>query len=311
MVSTVSTYVGKGGVPVSRKSYGRLPETLGVPNLVEVQLGSFRWFQERGLKELLDEVSPIKDFTGNRLELSFVGYEFREPRHSEQECRQRDLTYSAPLYVMVRLLVKETGEIKVYMVNITAETEEMLRRAELVEDSMGRYVMVDILTCGYSAVQTVRERGFDLVIHAHRAGHAAFTRSKTHGINMRVIAEAVRTIGVDQLHGGTAVGKMSETSEEVKSNIQACTESMHGFKRVLPVASGGLFPGLVPRLIEIFGMDFAIQAGGGIHGHPKGTIVGSVAMRQAIDATIHGLSLKEYAKDHVELAIALETWARE
>ena len=61
---------------------------------------------------MLEEISPIKDFTGNRLEISFIGYEFREPRYSEQECRQRDLTYSAPLYVRARLLVKETGEIK-------------------------------------------------------------------------------------------------------------------------------------------------------------------------------------------------------
>jgi len=75
-------------------------------------LDSFRWFQEEGLSQLLDEVSPTKDFTGNRLELTFISYEFREPRQSEQECRQRDLTYAAPLYVKTRLLVKGTGEIK-------------------------------------------------------------------------------------------------------------------------------------------------------------------------------------------------------
>jgi len=98
--------------PVSRKSYAKLPQILSVPNLVQVQLDSFHWFQEDGLKQLLKEVSPIKDFTGNRLEISFVSYEFREPRHPEQECRQRDLTYSAPLYVKARLLIKGTGEIK-------------------------------------------------------------------------------------------------------------------------------------------------------------------------------------------------------
>ena len=96
----------------SRKSYARLPHILDVPNLIRVQLDSFLWFQEKGLKQLLEEVSPIKDFTGNRLELSFIGYEFREPRHSEQECHQRGLTYSVPLYIRARLLVKVTGEIK-------------------------------------------------------------------------------------------------------------------------------------------------------------------------------------------------------
>ncbi len=100
--------------PVPRKSYARLPQILDVPNLIKVQLDSFQRFQEDGLKHLLEEVSPIQDITGNRLELKFVAYELREPRpgHSEPECHERDLTYSIPLYVRVRLLVKETGEIK-------------------------------------------------------------------------------------------------------------------------------------------------------------------------------------------------------
>jgi len=99
-------------LPVPRKSYAKLPEVLEVPNLLRVQIDSFRWFQEHGLRHLLEEVSPIEDFTGNRLALSFIDYEFREPHHTEQECRSRDLTYSAPLYVRTQLLVKETGEIK-------------------------------------------------------------------------------------------------------------------------------------------------------------------------------------------------------
>jgi len=99
-------------LPISRKSYAKLPQILDIPNLIEVQLDSFRWFQEEGIKQLLEEISPIEDFTGNRLELSFIGYEFREPRYTEQECCQRDQTYSAPLYVKARLLVKGTGEIK-------------------------------------------------------------------------------------------------------------------------------------------------------------------------------------------------------
>ena len=97
---------------ITRKSYARLPQILDVPDLIEIQLDSFRWFHEDGLRSVLEEISPIEDFTGNRLELTFVAYEFREPRHSERECRQRDLTYSAPLYVRARLLIKQTGEIK-------------------------------------------------------------------------------------------------------------------------------------------------------------------------------------------------------
>ncbi len=98
--------------PVPKKSYASLPQILEVPNLIQVQTDSFRWFQEKGLRQSLEEISPIEDFTGNRLALTFVDYEFREPHYTEQECRQKDMTYSAPLYVRTQLLVKETGEIK-------------------------------------------------------------------------------------------------------------------------------------------------------------------------------------------------------
>ncbi|MFC1860418.1 DNA-directed RNA polymerase subunit beta [Chloroflexota bacterium] len=109
-----SMHAGGRMPPISRKSYAKLPHVLDIPNLIEVQLDSFRWFQEEGLKQLLEEISSITDFTGNRLELSFTGYEFRTPNDwkTEEECRQRDLTYSAPLYVRAKLLVKGTGEIK-------------------------------------------------------------------------------------------------------------------------------------------------------------------------------------------------------
>jgi ribulose-bisphosphate carboxylase large chain len=204
---------------------------------------------------------------------------------------------------------EETGERKAYLVNVTAEAEEMLGRAQFVEDLGGRYVMVDIITCGFSALQALRDRGLDLAIHAHRAGHAAFTRMESHGISMRVVAKLARVVGVDQLHVGTAVGKMAETEREVRGNIDALKQDMHGVKPVLPVASGGLHPGLVPSLVEIFGLDLVIQAGGGIHGHPGGTSAGARAMRQAVDAAVEGRPLDEYAEGHGELAAALRTWS--
>jgi ribulose-bisphosphate carboxylase large chain len=203
---------------------------------------------------------------------------------------------------------EETGEKKVYMINITSETEEMLKRAQFVQDHGGRYLMIDILTCGFSALQTVREQDFGLVIHAHRAGHAAFTKNPKHGVSMKVIAKVARIIGVDQLHVGTVVGKMSETREEVSENCEALRTDMYGLKKVLPVASGGLHPGLVPALMKFFGKDFVIQAGGGIHGHTGGTVSGAKAMRQAVNATLDGVSLKEYAESHKELWVALEIW---
>lgn len=168
--------------------------------------------------------------------------------------------------------------------------------------------MIDILTCGWSALQTLRDQNFKLVLHAHRAGHAAFTKNPVHGIAMKPIAAVARIIGVDQLHVGTVVGKMSETQEEVQENIEECKKKMGKIKQVLPVASGGLHPRLVPALLKTFGNDVVLQAGGGIHGNPLGTIAGAKAMRQAVDATLEGKTLEEYAKNHKELAAALKEW---
>jgi len=215
---------------------------------------------------------------------------------------------------------KETGEKKIYMANITAETKEMIKRAKFVKEEGGEYIMVDIITVGWAALQTLREENEDLklVLHAHRAGHAAITRNERHGISMLVISKLIRLIGLDQLHIGTIVGKMAGGVEEVLScrdvlvkqkNTEPLLDQNWGkIKSVFPVASGGLHPGHVPKLYEYFGKDVIIQMGGGIHGHPKGTISGAKAARQAIEAVVEGIPLREHAVTHTELREAIEKW---
>ncbi len=97
------------GLPT--KSYARIPDVHPLPTLIEVQLESFEWFRTEGLRELLNEISPIASFNKN-LELYFLEYRFEEPKYSEAECRVRDMTYAAPLWVNVRLLNRETGEVQ-------------------------------------------------------------------------------------------------------------------------------------------------------------------------------------------------------
>ncbi|HET7737857.1 MAG TPA: hypothetical protein VFK32_04715, partial [Tepidiformaceae bacterium] len=99
-------------VPREVQTYGRIPNVLDLPNLIKLQIDSFDWFKREGLRELLSEISPIQDFTGSKMDLIFGDYEFREPKHSQEECRERDMTYAAPLFVDVELLIKESGEIK-------------------------------------------------------------------------------------------------------------------------------------------------------------------------------------------------------
>ena len=94
-----------------RRNFASLPEVLPLPNLIQTQLDSFKWFCDEGLGELFTEISPIQDFTGKNLDLRFISSEFREPKYSEEECRTKDLTFSKPLWARVELVNKETGEV--------------------------------------------------------------------------------------------------------------------------------------------------------------------------------------------------------
>ncbi|MGB9868114.1 MAG: DNA-directed RNA polymerase subunit beta [Bacillota bacterium] len=94
-----------------RLSFGRIEEVLDLPNLIEVQHNSYQWFLREGLREVFRDISPIEDFTGNLI-MEFLDYELGEPKYSVEECKQRDVTYAAPMKVKVRLINKTTGEVK-------------------------------------------------------------------------------------------------------------------------------------------------------------------------------------------------------
>ncbi|TML70035.1 MAG: DNA-directed RNA polymerase subunit beta [Actinobacteria bacterium] len=97
--------------PRARKSFSRLKHVLDLPNLIDIQKASFNWFLNEGLRETIDDISPIEDYTGT-LAVEFGAYEFGDPQFSIQECREKDLTYQAPLSMIVRFVNTETGEIR-------------------------------------------------------------------------------------------------------------------------------------------------------------------------------------------------------
>ena len=219
---------------------------------------------------------------------------------------------------------KETGEVKDALLNITAETKEMQKRAKFLHDLGWRYAMIDVVTTGCAAVQTLRETlgDYKMAIHAHRAMHAAFDRNEKHGISMQFLAKLMRMIGVDQIHSGTAVGKLVGDRHEVQNiastlrknelkeeNHYLLNQNWHHIKPAFPVSSGGLHPGLVPEVIKIFGNDCCLLVSGGIHGHPSGTRAGAKAACQAIEAVKKGISLEEHSKNNRELRQALEKWS--
>ena len=220
---------------------------------------------------------------------------------------------------MRRKAEKETGKVKVYSANVTAPPDVMLERAKFVKKHGGRVVMVDIVSTGLDNVQFLRKQNLGLIIHGHRAGHSMFTRSSKHGMTMLVLAKLARLAGVDQLHTGTVVGKMDGTKEDVLTINQLLREDWHQFnalkenwssvKPTLPIASGGMHPGLLEKLVEILGTDLVANFGGGIHGHVDGSAAGARACFQAAEAVSKKISLVEYAKTHEELHKALAQWS--
>ena len=112
--------------PVPRKSFSKLPHILDVPNLIAVQTESFDWFKKQGLRETIEDINPIEDYTGNYA-VEFGDYEFQPPSTTLKECRDKDQTYSSPLFITVKFVNRESGEIKeqsVFMGEFPMMTEQ-------------------------------------------------------------------------------------------------------------------------------------------------------------------------------------------
>jgi ribulose-bisphosphate carboxylase large chain len=134
---------------------------------------------------------------------------------------------------------------------------------------------------------------------------------------MYLLAKIMRLIGVDEIHVGTAIGKLVGSKKEVVGTAnmlraahveEPLLQDWGSIKPVLPVSSGGLHPGLIPAVMNILGNDCTLLVSGGIHGHTRGTRAGATAAMQAIEATMEGIDLVDYAKKHKELKQALDKW---
>jgi ribulose-bisphosphate carboxylase large chain len=205
----------------------------------------------------------------------------------------------------------ETGHRTLYAANVTASESVMLERADTLRALGGNCVMIDVLTTGFHGLQTLRAHAnLKVPIHVHRAFHGAITRSPDYGVSMVVLSKLVRMLGGDQFHTGTASGKM-EHPEDLRVIIDALRSPWNGTAQTVPVASGGMHPASAEKEAAFFGRDFVLQAGGGVHGHPGGTLAGARALRQAVDAIAEQIPLEAYAKEHKELGVALKKWGHE
>jgi ribulose-bisphosphate carboxylase large chain len=230
-----------------------------------------------------------------------------------------------------------TGEVKGHYLNVTAATmEDMYERAELAKQLGSVIIMID-LVIGYTAIQSMSRwaRKNDMILHLHRAGHATYTRQKTHGVSFRVISKWMRLAGVDHLHAGTVVGKLEGDPNTVQGFYNVLRETHNpvdlqrgiffeqdwaGLGGVMPVASGGIHAGQMHQLLHYLGEDTVLQFGGGTIGHPMGIAAGATANRVALEAMVLARNegrdiwnegpqiLTEAARHCKPLSAALDTW---
>lgn len=205
--------------------------------------------------------------------------------------------------------LEEEGHMMVHAINVSTRGDKIVELAEKVQGWGAKQIMVDVITCGFGAVQALAEDpSIKVPIHVHRTMHGAFTKDPFHGVAMLPLTKLVRMCGGDALHIGTlGAGKMSAGAHD-DGNLAACLGDDVPYKSVMPVCSGGVYPGIVPAIVGRAGMNVQIQAGGGVAGHPGGVRAGAKGMSQAVDAVFEGIALEEYAKSHPELKVALDKW---
>ena len=189
MTQSVNGTSAVRGAKRARKSYARTPAILDLPRLTEVQLRSFEWFKSEGLRELLAEISPITSFNKN-LELHFGDFYFGEPKYPEDECRERDITFSAPLWVKVQLVNKDTGEVseqEVFMGDFPLMTES----ATFIINGSERVVVSQLIRSPgvYFTTEPDRTTGRDLAgakLIPSRGAWLEFETSKRDIISVKV-----------------------------------------------------------------------------------------------------------------------------
>ncbi len=205
---------------------------------------------------------------------------------------------------------EETGHRTLYFVNITDRPDRLLANAHAAVEAGATALLVNGWAVGISALSMLADDptiGVPLMSHLAFAGAlsgAPWSGMSPH-LSMGVLP---RLAGADLSIYPSHLGTLPFSRDDARRTGAALTQPWSGMRRSLPVAGGGLHAGMVPRLVADLGIDFALAAGGGVHGHPMGTAAGARAIRQAFDAAVRGESLAEAGKEHGELSAALQKW---
>jgi len=205
---------------------------------------------------------------------------------------------------------EETGNKVLFTVNITDRADLVKDNAKRAIDAGANALMINYLTVGISALQGLAEDPeINVPILAHLDFAGTMYESPYSGMSSYLIlGKLARMAGADIVVYPSPFGKFPFLRERYLQIGHHLLGKWLHFKAVFPMPGGGVMPAVVPAIINDLGKDCILGAGGAIHGHPMGPIAGGRAMRQAIDAALQGIPLREYAKQHPELQSAIDAW---
>ena len=205
---------------------------------------------------------------------------------------------------------EKTGEHTLYSVNISDSVPKIFDNAKKAVECGANALMINYIAVGLPVLQAIAEDpDINVPILAHMDVAGAMYMSPYHGISSHIIlGKLPRLAGADIVVIPAPYGKAPILTEKFDAMAKNLTYPLYNLKPSWPMASGGITPSMVPKVMQELGTDIVIGSGGGIHAHPQGPIAGGKAFRQAIDATMKGVSLEEYAKTHKELAASIQAW---
>lgn len=204
---------------------------------------------------------------------------------------------------------EETGKKTLYAVNLSGRTFELRDNAKRAVEAGAEALLFNVFSYGLDVLQGLAEdKEIPIPIMAHPAMAGAFISAPEYGFDPGLLlGKLLRMAGADFVLFPSPYGTVAMDKSHTDRIAQELTvESLH--KKSFPVPSAGIHPGLVPKLIADFGKDSIINAGGGVHGHPRGAVAGGKAFRAAIDAVGRKETLSEAAERSVELAEAIKLW---
>ena len=209
-----------------------------------------------------------------------------------------------------RQVYEETGEHTLYTVNVTDEVPQVFENARRAVELGCNALMVNYLATGFPVLRALAEDpDIAVPILGHMDVAGAYYMSPYHGVSSHLIlGKLPRLSGADIVVFPAPYGKAPVIKDKFVNVARNLAFPLYDIRPTFPMASGGITPSMVPKVMKDLGHDIVIGSGGGIHAHPQGPVAGGKAFRAAIDATMAGIPLKEAAQAHPELAAALELW---